>query len=103
MGVHVDKAGAHHKAGGVDGNIDFCTGEVATRKITGRLKIRGIEVPLSFDIEARDDGDVVHILGRTTFTWADFQIPVPAAPPVIRVEDEVKVEVLLAVRPLLDS
>ena len=81
----------------------FSRGEVVTKKITGRLQIRGIEVPLSFDIEARDDGDIVHILGRTTFTWADFQIPVPAAPPVIRVEDEVRVEVLLAVRPLLDS
>ena len=63
----------------------FTRGEVATVEVTGRLRIRGIEVPLSFDIEARDDGDVVHILGRTTFTWDDFQIPVPTARLVISV------------------
>ena len=82
---------------------EFVRGEVATGEIAGQLKIRGIEVPLIFEIEARDDGDVLFILGRTTFTWEEFQIPVPAARPVISVQDEVRVEVLLVVRPLKES
>ena len=82
---------------------EFIRGEVATGEITGRLEIRGNEVSLNFEIEARDDGDVVFIIGRTTFTWEEFQIPVPNLRNVVQVEDEVRVEVLLAVRPLKGS
>ena len=81
----------------------FTQGEPTALVVGGRLKIRGIEVLLNFDIEARDDGDVIHILGRTTFEWADFQISKPRARPVVSVEDEVRVEVLLEVRPVLDQ
>ena len=79
----------------------FTQGEPTTLVVGGRLKIRGIEVPLNFDIEARDDGEAIQILGRTTFEWADFEIRKPAARPVVSVEDEVRVEVLLEVRPVL--
>ena len=36
-------------------------------------------MPLVFDIEARDDGDRVVILGRTTFTWQQLDITPPKA------------------------
>ena len=79
----------------------FARGEVATGSGTGTLQIRGIEVPLSLDIEARDDGKVINILGRTTFTWDEFQIPKPLVRLVVSIEDEVRVEVLLVARPLV--
>ena len=37
----------------------------------------GGEFPLTFDIEARDDGDSVFVLGRATFTWDQFGITKP--------------------------
>ena len=79
----------------------FADGEEITTQLTGQIEIVGIEAPLKFDIEARDDGDVIFIVGRTSFVWADFRMTAPAARPVVSVEDEVKVELLLAVRPVL--
>ena len=77
----------------------FFTGEIVTRDVAGTLAIRGVEVPLTFNIEARNDGDVLYILGSTTFTWDQLEIMVPTARPVVYVNDEVRVEVLLLVRP----
>lgn len=77
----------------------FIDGKEVTAQVTGRLAIRGIEAPVTFDVEARDDGDVIFILGRTTFVWDDFQIPPPNIAGFVQVVDEVRVEVLLAVSP----
>ena len=74
-------------------------GETITRSVDGTLGIRGIEVPLTFEVEARLDGEVLHVLGRTTFTWEQLQIPVPRARSVVSVADEVRVEVLLRATP----
>ena len=74
-------------------------GESVTTKVSGSLDVRGITVPMEFDIEARDDGSELFILGRTTFTWQELDIPPPTAPSVASIEDEVRVEVLLAVVP----
>ncbi len=78
---------------------EFTEGEEVTAQVTGQLAIRGIEAPVTFDVEVRDDGDVVYILGRTSFVWDDFQIPPPNIAGFVQVKDEVSVEVLLAVRP----
>lgn len=77
----------------------FTNGEGVTTEVTGTLNINDMDVPLVFTIEARDDGDVVHVLGRSTFTWDQIGQPVPSARIVVSVEDEVRVEVLLALRP----
>ena len=77
----------------------FSDGEEITTEITGQLEIRGVKAPVTFQVEARDDGDVVHILGRTSFVWSDFDIPVPNVGTFVRVTDEVSVEILLSVRP----
>ena len=77
----------------------FSDGEEITTEITGTLEIRGVEAPVTFQIEARDDGDVVHILGRTTFVWSDFEIPMPNVGTFVRVTDEVTVEILISARP----
>ena len=77
----------------------FTEGEEVTAQVTGQLAIRGVQVPVTFDVEARDDGEVIFILGRTSFVWDDFQIPPPNIAGFVEVVDEVMVEVLLAVRP----
>lgn len=77
----------------------FAEGEEVDTQVEGSLEIRGIKVPLVFDVEARDDGDRVFILGRTTFTWQDMEITPPVVGPVQSIEDEVRVEVLLSVEP----
>ena len=80
--------------------LGFTKGDVVEAQVTGMLNIRGIDVLLTFEIEARDDGDSLFILGRTSFTWADFGMSTPTAVLVVSVEDEVKVEVLIAAKPL---
>ena len=81
---------------GIDDVVDSLSeGETITRSVEGTLGIRGIEVPLTFEVEARLDGNVLHVLGRTTFTWEQLEIPVPTARSVVSVADEVRVEVLL--------
>ncbi len=81
----------------------FSDGEASSFTISGTLEINGTSVPLEFEMEARDDGDVLFILGRTTFEWSDIDMGVPSSRGTISVEDEVRVEVLLMARPLLES
>jgi hypothetical protein len=78
----------------------FTDGDTVSATIGGKLAIRGAEFPISFDVEARDDGDVIFIVGRTSFVWADLDIRPPNIGGIVQVEDDVKVEVLLAARPL---
>ena len=78
----------------------LASGETMTGEVDGELQIRGVTAPLTFEIEARDDGNVVFILGRTTFTWDDLQIPKPTARSVVSLDDVVRVEVLLSVTPV---
>ena len=78
---------------------DFTGGADVSTEVTGTLNINGMDVPLVFTIEARDDGDVVYVIGRSTFTWDQIGEPVPTARIVVSVEDEVRVNVLLALRP----
>lgn len=74
-------------------------GEVITREVAGELAINGIVKPLTFTVEARRDPDALFILGRTTFTWDELEIPPPNIPGRIQVKDEVRVEVLLSAVP----
>ena len=77
----------------------FLDGAEVSTSATGELSINGATHTLPFTIEARDDGEMVYVVGRATFTWADIGMPPPSARIVVSVEDEVRVEVLLALRP----
>ena len=78
---------------------EFFSGETFTRQVAGILNINGVDVPLTFDLEIRNDGDVLNILARTVFTWNQVQMPVPTARIVVSVEDEVSVQLLLVAKP----
>ena len=77
----------------------FTEGETVNTEVTGTLELLGQTFPVTFEIQARDDGDVVVILGKTTFTWDDFNIEKPTARSVVSIEDEVRVNVLISARP----
>ena len=83
-----------------DPPTEFFSGDTFTSQVTGILNINGIDVPLTFDLEVRNDGDVLNVLGRTVFTWDQLQIPVPTARLVVSVEDEVSVQLLLVAEPI---
>ena len=74
-------------------------GEPITREVQGELSIRGVTKPIIFAIEARLDPGKLFVLGRTTFTWDELEIPPPNIPGRIQVKDEVRVEVLLSAVP----
>ena len=78
---------------------EFLAGDPFEYQVDGTLSINGIDVPITFDLEARKDEDVLNVVGRTVFTWEQLQIPVPTARSVVYVEDEVRVEVLLIAKP----
>ena len=77
----------------------FGDGQEVVGQITGELNIRGVQVPITFDLEGRDDGDVIFIVGRTSFVWSDFGMTAPSIGQFVQVTDEVTTEILLALRP----
>ena len=74
---------------------EFSEGELFEREAAGTLNVNGRDVPMTFELEVRNDGSVLNILGRTSFTWEQLDIPVPTARSVVRVADEVFVQVLV--------
>ncbi len=80
----------------------FPDGKEVNTKVTGTLRIKSKDVPLTFDVQARDDGNVVYMLGKTTFTWAQLGLATPSSFNVVSIADEVKVEMLLALKPVFD-
>ena len=77
----------------------FAGGDEASAEVSGTLNIKGANVPTTFDVTARDDGTIVFILAKTTVTWAQLGLPAPSARSVVSIEEEINVEVLLAVTP----
>ena len=77
----------------------FASGSEITTQATGTLDIRDVQVPITFEIQARDDGNALFILGRTTFTWDQLSITKPTARSVVSLEDEVRVEIVLSAKP----
>ena len=77
----------------------FSAGQEVETQVSAVLTIKKVDVPLTFDITAKDQGDQINISGRTTFTWEQIEMPKPTARSVLSVEDEVRVEVELVVRP----
>ena len=78
---------------------EFFSGETFASQVTGVLNVNGVDLPLTFDLEIRNDGDVLNVLGRTSFTWDQLQIPVPNIRNIVSVEDEVSVQLLLVAKP----
>ena len=76
----------------------FLDGEETVGQLEGSLQIGETVTPLVFDVTARKDGDVINILGTTTFTWDQLGLTKPTARSVVYLADEVRVQVLLVAR-----
>ena len=73
----------------------FFEGAEFTGQLEGSLQIGETATPLVFEVTARHDGDVINVLGLTTFTWEQLGIVTPTARSVVYLADEVRVQVLL--------
>ncbi len=73
----------------------FFDGEETEGTLDGSLQIGDTVTPLTFDVVARHDGDVINVLGKTTFTWDELGLTTPVAGPVVYLADEVRVQVLI--------
>ena len=73
----------------------FFDGEETSGTLEGSLRIGDTITPLTFDVDARHDGSVINVLGRTTFTWDQLGLAKPTARSVVYLADEVRVQVLI--------
>ena len=48
---------------------EFQNGETFQSTVSGTLNLNGADFPLTFDLEVRNDGSVLNVLGRTIVTW----------------------------------
>ena len=87
----------------VDSVIDlppeFESGDTFQLPVSGTLNLNGSDFPLTFDLEVRNDGTMLNVLGRTIVTWEQLNIPVPTARSVVSIEEEIHVEILLISTP----
>ena len=74
---------------------EYVTGTSFTSTVSGTATVRGVERPLTFEVEALLAGDELQVLGTTDFTWEDFQIPPPDIAGIVDVENDVHIEVLI--------
>ena len=74
---------------------EFHSGDTFQRPVSGTLRLKGKDFPLTFDLEVRNDGKVLNVLGRTIFTWEQLEVPVPTARSVVSIEDDIHVQILL--------
>jgi polyisoprenoid-binding protein YceI len=74
---------------------DYRAGEILNSSVTGTMKLRDVERPLTFGVEARLQGGVLQVLGRADFNMSDFQIVPPDVAGFVKAEDGVHVEVLI--------
>jgi hypothetical protein len=77
----------------------FANGDEISTSVAGSLNIKGVNIPVTFEVTGRDDGDVVFVLGKTVVTWDQLKMPAPTARSVVSIEDDIRVEVLFAIRP----
>ena len=73
----------------------FFDGEETTGELSGSLQIDDTITPLVFEVTARHDGDVINVLGKTTFTWEQLGLAKPTTRSVVYLGDEVSVQILL--------
>jgi hypothetical protein len=69
-------------------------GTPITFDVTGSMTINSTEQDLTWEVEARKDGDTISVTGETDITLTDFDIEPPTIAGVVDVEDEAHLEVL---------
>lgn len=61
-------------------------------QMTGTLDLHGVQKEVTWDVEARREGNVITALATTNFLFADFGIPVPNIGGFVSVQDDVTLQ-----------
>jgi polyisoprenoid-binding protein YceI len=69
-----------------------------TFDLTGVLDLHGVEREITWEVEARREGDIITALATTTFFYADFNITPPNIGGFVSVEDDVTLQVQVIAR-----
>lgn len=64
-------------------------------QLLGTLELHGVERDVTWDVEARRQGDVISALATTNFLYEDFDIPVLNISGFVSVEEDVTLQVQL--------
>jgi polyisoprenoid-binding protein YceI len=76
---------------------NYTQGEQVELTLTGRMTIRETELPLTFQVKARQSGDTLTAVADTKFNMTDFGLKPPQLA-FVNVEDGVQLEVVLVAR-----
>lgn len=76
---------------GVDASLD--PAEQQTFTMTGELDLHGVTKEVTWEVEARREGNVINALATTNFRYEDFGIPVLNVAGIVSVEDDVTLQV----------
>jgi polyisoprenoid-binding protein YceI len=71
----------------------------ATVQLLGDLTIRGVTRPTTWEGTVEFSGGTVRLQARTAFTFADFALTQPRVMRVLSIEDKIRLEVDLTLRP----
>jgi len=76
---------------------DYPEGEEVELTLTGRMTIRETQLPLTFQVKARQSGDTLTAVADTNFKMTDFGLDPPQLA-FVSVEDGVQLQVVLVAR-----
>jgi polyisoprenoid-binding protein YceI len=71
----------------------------ATVQLLGDLTIRGVTRPTTWEGTVEFRGSTIRLQARTAFTFADFALTQPRVMRVLSIEDKIRLEVDLTLRP----
>ena len=69
-------------------------------QLTGTLDLHGVQKSVPWELKVKRDGDILSVLGTTTFNYADFNITRPEIAGVVSVEEDVTLQVQLFIQEL---
>ncbi len=75
------------------GDASAAAGTEQTLQLTGTLDLHGVKKPVTWEVKARHDGNVITALATTTFKFADFNIPILNIGGFVSVQDSVTLQV----------
>lgn len=80
-------------------SLSFSAGQETRFKLTGTMKIHGVEKPITWDATGTLQGNALVLKATTSFKLTDFQITPPDLVNMLKVEDGIKLSVELTAQP----
>jgi polyisoprenoid-binding protein YceI len=77
----------------------YTAGQELTFKITGDLKVKEVTKPVTFDVTAKADGNVLSGTATTTILMSDFGVGPITLAGILGTEDKVKLTIAFVARP----